>query len=271
MSQMLSTLHDVHGLTHAGPVRAVNEDAIAWWQDTHLPLTCAILADGMGGHQGGALASQLAVDAVEDTLREAARHWRRDMPPSRESRTHLLEMAARAGNAAICLGRTHQPGVEKMGTTLVVALIWQQEITLLHAGDSRAYLFHAESGPLEQLTRDDSVVQAMLDEGAIRAEDIPNIPYRNVLTNALGIQDTLHCTTTQLTARPGDVLLLCSDGLHDVVSADDIRHQFSQSMGARADAEALMQLSLRRRTPDNSSLIVVRLNESGPRAPETDI
>jgi serine/threonine protein phosphatase PrpC len=253
----LTSLPDIFGMTHPGAVRTENEDAIDWWIDRKTGLCICVLADGMGGHHGGAYASKLALSSIRKSISDNVQS---DFLDQIIVESILIE-AAEAANESIQHARQSEPEFSQMGTTLVLVAIWQFQVLVLHVGDSRCYLIEACDPHIEnkmpepaQLTRDDSVVQSMLDEGVITQDDVPNIPYRNRLTNALGINSTLRYQILQRELNPGDVLLICSDGFHQAVAMEQIANTVAAI--SKDTVEELLQVSLDNKTDDNTSLIL---------------
>lgn len=202
---MSDSLLQLVAKSDVGRVRRRNEDAVAVDEARGI----AVLADGMGGLADGHLASREAVDVVFAALRDERR------PSGGDALTEALEEANRR-----VLALAQRRGSGPMGTTLVVLRVAADgSAALAHVGDSRAYLWRR--GTLSPLTRDHSLVQEMCDQGLMSAEAARHAPERNVLTQALGIEAPLEFAVTALRAEPGDLVLLCSDGLWDML--DDAR------------------------------------------------
>lgn len=192
--------------THRGLVRSKNEDAYAIIDDDSLP--CAlILADGMGGHRKGELASRLAVDYIE-------KHLRKDLPRAEEPDQvmQLLVEIIEKANVKVYLGSLEEETNHGMGTTLTTAVFLPENLILAHVGDCRAYLLR--EGVLIQLTEDHTLVQEMLAAGSLTPDESVQHPRRNVLTRALGVPEYVQPDQFNLPLKSGDRILLCSDGLH---------------------------------------------------------
>lgn len=250
----------IAGLTHVGTIREENEDAISWWTELNGALCFGVLADGMGGHSGGALASGIALDTIQNCVHESLEKLQnRDVELEA-----VMVAAAQAANTAVQASRDSLQ-FEKMGTTLVFIAVWNGQMVILHAGDSRCYLLSEGQSQTDhdfiQLTRDDSVVQAMLEEGVITEEDVPNIPYRNRLTNALGIQTPLLYTVSSRELCAGDVLLMCSDGFYQAVEMSEVSTRVLEQGVNQKSVEGLIQLSLDNHTDDNTSVILMRVED----------
>ena len=244
---------EVAAVTHPGRVRAHNEDSIA--ADAHLGF--AVLADGMGGHNAGEVASRMAVESISERL---AVHCKAGPPiDARRAETLIAEHAALANAELLEASRTN-PEYDGMGTTLV-AVLWHDEgVTFGHVGDSRLYMLRR--GDLRQLTRDHSMVQEQLECGAITAEAARFAPNRNVLTRAVGIDPGTRADVHTHKVENGDLYLLCSDGLTDMVPDDELRETLV-SCGSRigAGAQRLVERANASGGLDNISVILVRVVE----------
>lgn len=197
--------------THTGQVRTRNEDSLL--ADEGLGLL--MIADGMGGYSGGEIASALAVRTVHEFLLGSAQENHAGRDP-----VELIHEAGRRAHEAIRLRASEDARLGDMGTTLVLALCRGLRIHLAHAGDSRAYLI--QNGIIRRLTRDHSLVQEMTTRGEITPEEARRHPMRNIITRSLGS----HCKTgldVQIQAwEPGDRLVLCSDGLTNMLEDEEI-------------------------------------------------
>lgn len=241
--------HKLVGKTDIGCKRENNEDAFG--NNVSEAGLIAIVADGMGGHNGGEVASDLAVNCFLDEL------------PRRLAAGDDIEYAmSGAGNVAHCAIRQRaQQNVElsKMGTTLVAALLKENELYLVHAGDSRAYLLH--DGEFNQITQDHSVVQQMIDGGAITEEESEHSPFKNLLSNSLGAaQEIVEFTFQHRHVEDGDRILLCSDGLTNTLSFEqigDIMANIFESVDVCV--EQLIEQSLALGAHDNVTAVVLEV------------
>jgi serine/threonine protein phosphatase PrpC len=220
-----------------GLVRQNNQDAV------YAGPRLLALADGMGGHAAGEVASSLVISALaplddddpgDDLLRE-------------------LHTATVEGNAAIHRHVLEAPDLEGMGTTLTAILFKGSRLGLVHIGDSRAY--QLREGTFTQITKDDTFVQSLIDEGRITEEEAHTHPQRSLLLRAITGQDVEPSLTVR-EARPGDRYLLCSDGLSGVVSDDTLAQTLQTYVDARECADRLIDLALRGGGPDNITCIV---------------
>jgi PPM family protein phosphatase len=219
-----------------GLVRANNEDSV------YAGARLLALADGMGGHAAGEVASQLVIAALA--------HLDDDEPGG--DLLAKLDGAVRAGNSAIAAQVEMEPDLEGMGTTLTAILFAGNRIGLVHIGDSRGYLLR--DGELTQITKDDTFVQTLVDEGRITREEAHSHPQRSLIMRALTGHE-VEPTLTMREARPGDRYLLCSDGLSDPVSDDTILEAL-QIPDVAESAYRLIELALRGGGPDNVTVVV---------------
>jgi serine/threonine protein phosphatase PrpC len=219
-----------------GLVRANNEDSV------YAGARLLALADGMGGHAAGEVASQLVIAALA--------HLDDDEPGG--DLLAKLDAAVRAGNSAIAAQVEMEPDLEGMGTTLTAILFDGNRIGLVHIGDSRGYLLR--DGELAQITKDDTFVQTLVDEGRITREEAHSHPQRSLIMRALTGHE-VEPTLTMREARAGDRYLLCSDGLSDPVSDDTILEAL-QIPDVAESAYRLIELALRGGGPDNVTVVV---------------
>jgi len=219
-----------------GLVRANNEDSV------YAGARLLALADGMGGHAAGEVASQLVIAALA--------HLDDDEPGG--DLLSKLDTAVRAGNSAIAAQVEMEPDLEGMGTTLTAILFAGNRLGLVHIGDSRGYLLR--DGELTQITKDDTFVQTLVDEGRITAEEAHSHPQRSLIMRALTGHE-VEPTLTMREARAGDRYLLCSDGLSDPVS-DETIHEALQIPDVAESAYRLIELALRGGGPDNVTVVV---------------
>ncbi|MGX9788744.1 PP2C family protein-serine/threonine phosphatase [Mycobacterium sp. MMS18-G62] len=219
-----------------GLVRANNEDSV------YAGARLLALADGMGGHAAGEVASQLVIAALA--------HLDDDEPGG--DLLSKLDAAVREGNSAIAAHVEADPELEGMGTTLTAILFAGNRLGLVHIGDSRGYLMR--DGELTQITKDDTFVQTLVDEGRITAEEAHSHPQRSLIMRALTGHE-VEPTLIMREARAGDRYLLCSDGLSDPVSHDTILEAL-QIPDVAESADRLIELALRGGGPDNVTVVV---------------
>jgi protein phosphatase len=228
------------GDSHVGLVRSGNEDAFL----VAPPLFA--VADGLGGHQAGEIASSIAID----TLLENA-------PRSADAKA--LGRAARQANAAVIQAAESGRGRAGMGTTLTAAMVDGTRIAVAHVGDSRAYLLHY--GQLEQLTADHSMVADLVRQGQLTAEEGRNHPNRSVITRALGSDPNMLADTFEVEAAPGDRLLLSTDGLTSMVPDAEIERVLAGENSAATCVEVLIDRALAAGGHDNVTAVVVDIGK----------
>ncbi|MGB3620296.1 serine/threonine-protein phosphatase [Ketobacter sp. MCCC 1A13808] len=246
---------DIYGVTDIGCVRKHNEDWIHWQQLPEYPHVLAALADGMGGYSGGADASQIAgqqfIRCVVDAM---AQH----SPVNNDDYASLLLQAGTDANKAVREARVANPQHHKMGTTLLSMLLLEDNCWLLHAGDSRCY--RSWKNHMQQMTRDHSLVQELVDKGSLSAKDAERAPFRNMLTRAVGTEDDLHYSLARHPVHEGESWLLCSDGLYNAVPEPLISEWLNSDLSAQDIALGLLQDSLKNEAQDNVSVIVLKIN-----------
>jgi serine/threonine protein phosphatase PrpC len=226
--------------TDVGLKRSRNEDSFLMRPDAGL----WAVADGMGGHGGGDVASRMAVDALA----------RFPVGPSAAARLKAVESAVIAANAEMRAYAAAQ-GRGVMGTTLVAILVYEEHFACLWCGDSRAYLLRG--GALKQLTRDHSETQDLVDRGVLDPDEAKVWPRRSVLTRALGATDAPMLDLVSDRLEPGDAFLLCSDGLTNHCEDSDIAAALAGA-DPQAVCDGLIALTLQRGASDNVSAVVLR-------------
>lgn len=248
------------GLTDPGRVRVKNEDSIATWPEGGL----AVLADGMGGHQAGEIASRIAVDVITRHFMDViARAKRTGASIGTDA---ITESIALANRAILDTART-QPDYAGMGSTIVVAVFRDGRISVGHVGDSRLYRFRG--GRLKQLTQDHSVVQELVSRGMYTPEEARQSVGKNLVTRALGVDPEVVVDVSEHEVQDADLYLLCSDGLNDVVTDTEIERILEQPQPTLdATVGILVSLANQRGGPDNISVILVnvRTAEAGRHA-----
>ena len=240
------------GQSDVGQARNHNEDAISWDVEHGFVL----LADGMGGHNAGDVASHMSLETLIAVLQPALAKPLTLRPNKGVSRqATLVRRAINKANTAVFENAQANSERKGMGTTLVVVLFYEDKVVVGHVGDSRAY--RLRNNKLEAITADHSLVQELLDKGAISAEEAEDNPYSHVITRAVGVQPRVVGEVQELDARPGDVYLLCSDGLTDMVGDMEIEETLVAAEGhwERA-AQRLIDLANNHGGHDNISVIL---------------
>ncbi len=250
-------------LSDRGQCRAMNQDACHTGfaprakVATHGELF--LVADGMGGHEGGDVASGLACDTVVTGYYEASLSDADDPAPA-------LQAAFRAANERILAESRRDPRLREMGTTCTAALVRGDRLWVAHVGDSRAYLLRR--GALRLLTHDHTVAAALLANGRISARDADDHYGRHILTRTLGVGDDSHVDLQPPTAlESGDRILLCSDGLYGVLRDEEIAARLGQRSLEEAVAQLIAEANARG-GPDNITAVVIE-KRAAPRAPST--
>jgi serine/threonine protein phosphatase PrpC len=247
-------------LTNTGMVREHNEDAIG----SNVDMGLMVLADGMGGYNAGEVASGIAVQTITDLAAEGAtREQRHDVDPHTGlmRQTIVLRDAVARANKIIFQTAQSQTHCEGMGTTLVAAMFYDNRISIAHVGDSRAYRLRDER--FEQLTMDHSLLQELVDRGFYSEEEAQRSTNRNYVTRALGVEPTVEVEVQEYEVLPGDIYLLCSDGLPDMVEDEDI-HLTISTFNASLDVvgEQLVQLANEHGGRDNVSVMLAHVLDS---------
>lgn len=236
--------------THPGKVRPHNEDFVG--EDPEMGII--VVADGMGGHLAGEVASQLAVETVMQSLRQSLANP--DRPPHEShleplDRSLAVRRAIIDANHAIQQAARDNVGHTGMGTTLVMALFNHPRVVLAHVGDSRVYRYRENH--LEQLTTDHTLIQEMVDRGFYSQQEAQTSVNRNLVTRALGIDSTVAVDIREELVLPGDIYLLCSDGLNDMLD------------------DALIEDILRRHTTDLEQAVDVLVQQANDRGGRDNI
>jgi PPM family protein phosphatase len=240
-------------LSDVGLQRTNNEDSCLYWEpDSDDGFSrkgrLAIVADGMGGYEGGQEASRLAVESVRDTY---------DRSFSGDPQATLIAGFEAAHESIQRYAREH-PDLQGMGTTCTAMAIVGRQLYYAHVGDSRLYLIRGNSA--SRLTRDDSYVGRLVENGIVRQEDAESHPQRHILTAALGSGREISPSVPEapVPLEDGDILLLCTDGLWSLVPEAGLARMAQSTPAARACAQ-LVQAALERGGPDNITVMVVRL------------
>lgn len=250
------TVLEVVGRTHPGRVRDHNEDTIGEDLDNGI----VVLADGMGGYKGGEVASAIAVDTI---LRELKAGLAGGSPLERDTATGYCRGSLIARNAVIKANETifqtakRDPKYHGMGTTVALAVFYGNRISVAHVGDSRIYRYRDEE--LSQITVDHTLLQELIDRGFYTEQEAKTSMNKNLVTRALGVEPTVAVDIQESLALPGDIYILCSDGLNDMLEDAEIRltiKRLSDNLGRAADE--LIRLANEKGGKDNVSVILAR-------------
>jgi len=260
----LSQHLEIATCTDPGMVRSHNEDSIAADPANGL----VVLADGMGGYNAGEVASGMATTVIVTEIRQILANtqpYQVDEKTKEEIAARVVREQVLKANSSIYQAAQSQPQYAGMGTTLVVCLYYDNRVLTAHLGDSRLYMMR--EGKFKQVTRDHSLLQEQIDSGIITPEQAKKAQHKNLVTKALGIDPTVEPEIHEYPTRAGDIFLLCSDGLCDMVEDEDIGmavQTFANNL--KMAAEHLVQMANDNGGRDNVSVILVRVLREYPAA-----
>lgn len=258
----LSQSLEIASCTDPGMVRSHNEDSIAADPANGL----VVLADGMGGYNAGEVASGMATTVILSEMRQilqSAKPYDIDSRTNQQLAARLVREQVLKANSSIYHAAQSQPQYAGMGTTLVVCLFYDNRVLVAHLGDSRVYMLR--EGRFSQVTRDHSLLQEQIDSGIITPEQAKKAQHKNLVTKALGIDPTVEPEIREYSTKTGDIYLLCSDGLCDMVDDEDIGMTM-QTLGGnlKLAAQQLVQMANDHGGRDNVSVILVRVLREYP-------
>lgn len=246
--------------THPGRVRSNNEDAVAEDPDRGL----LVLADGMGGYNAGEIASGLAVTTIVDVVRREWHeipHGQIDSGSGYSFEALLLKRAVEKAHDTIQQLASTQSQYHGMGTTVVCCIVHQDRASIAYVGDSR--LYRLRRGEFEQITRDHSLLEELVARGHYTREEAGKLVRKNIVTRALGVEQQVEVDLIEDSMQVGDILLLCSDGLCDLIGDDDIASTLSQFADTLpAAASALVDAANAAGGKDNIAVVLARLDAS---------
>ncbi|MDD6728598.1 MAG: Stp1/IreP family PP2C-type Ser/Thr phosphatase [Eubacteriales bacterium] len=234
--------------TDRGHVRETNQDAYAVGEFSD-EVVWAVVCDGMGGAAGGNIASALAVKVISDKINASYREKMRDV-----SVKNMLDSALTAANIEVYDMADAKPELHGMGTTVVCAIVRDNQAFIAHAGDSRAYVL--SDGGIKQITTDHSMVQDLLDRGKITDEQAAHHPNKNIITRAVGVDKSIEIDFDQIDLDDNSTLLLCTDGLSNYVTNDEIIDLMSDGKHY-AFADRLVQKANENGGGDNITVVVI--------------
>lgn len=251
---------EVAGLTDVGMKRAHNEDNYVLLPQQRL----FCVADGMGGHSCGEVASQIAVDEISEFFRLTGEDdeltWPYKMDRRRNYDENRLAMAIKLANLKILEHAATDAKYDKMGTTVVSAFFKDGVAYLAHVGDSRGYAF--SGGKLRQVTEDHSLLNEMVKARKMTPEEIEAFPHKNVIVRALGMKDGVEVDVVREELRDGDVVLLCSDGLSGMLTDDEMEEILLKYPDLEEAAKVLIDRANDAGGVDNVTCILVRFHEN---------
>jgi len=252
----LEGILEIAGVSDVGRKRSHNEDSIG--SDTGLGVT--VLADGMGGYKAGEVASAIAVNQIMEEMRAGLPKLRPgeiDEESGYSKESLMMKAAIGKANETILNTAESQPQCQGMGTTVVAAMFYDDRITVAHVGDSRMYRLRSDE--FEQITVDHSLLQELIDKGFYTPEEAKKSLNKNLVTRAVGVEHAVNADVTEEVVKPGDIYLLCSDGLSDLVEDEEIHltlNEFSDNL--QKAAEILVQKANNKGGKDNISVILAR-------------
>jgi len=244
---------NIFGLTDIGAARKDNQDsyAIRMLADD---FAVAVVCDGMGGAQAGNVASAVAVEvfcaAVEDACKDG-------IPKDAQSRQEILSEACRKANERVFERSVSAIEYQGMGTTLVAAMVFQDEIHVVNVGDSRCYL--VDEAGAHQITLDHSLVQVLVERGDITPEEARVHPKKNLITRAMGVDSHVISDLYRVPHTENNWMLLCSDGLSNMLSDEVLHSEIIHAETPEECARRLLALTLEQGAPDNVTIVLARL------------
>lgn len=234
--------------TDKGNVRDSNQDAYAVGEFSD-EVVWSVVCDGMGGAAGGNIASALAVKVISDKINASYREEMRD-----NSIKNMLDSALTAANIEVFDFAEAKPDLRGMGTTVVCSIVRNNQAYIAHAGDSRAYVIN--NGNIRQITTDHSMVQDLLSRGKITPQEAENHPNKNIITRAVGVDKAIEIDFEQIDLEDDDILLLCTDGLSNYVSNDEMIELMSDGKHY-AFADRLVQKANANGGGDNITVVII--------------
>jgi protein phosphatase len=254
-----------YATTTEGLVREHNEDCFSVDEERRL----FVVADGMGGHAAGEVASRVAVETVKEFLQSADEEatWPYESNPRLSLEGNKLAQAIRVANRRVLEEVGKNEHYRGMGTTIVALTVRPDEANSEHAyighvGDSRTY--RIREGKIEQLTTDHSWISAQVESGAISAEAARRHPLRNVITRALGSDEEVEADIIECDVRPGDLFILCTDGLNTMISDEEIlKRALAGANDLKAMCASLVEGANEAGGEDNTTVVLVSVEENG--------
>ena len=237
---------EISSATSVGKIRARNEDSFFVSKIGDGDALLAMVADGMGGHNAGEIASAEAVKALKTSITTAC-----------SSPKDALEIAIQCANNEIYNMGKNTPTLHGMGTTITACVIAENKVTAAHVGDSRLYL--VRNGQITQITKDHSLVEMLLESGSITKEDAKHHPQKNVITRALGTNNSVETDIYEFDVFEGDVIFLCSDGLVNMIDDSVILSMITECSDFSDIAKDLVKAAENAGGEDNITVILIKL------------
>ncbi len=257
------TLSNIASHTDIGRIREENQDAVTCHTDDHWPYGFFVLADGMGGYSGGAIAAQMVVDSVSRSLLAVLTGQFTGASFEQQSeqlRRFVLKAIVEANQALLQYKITAPANLAKMGSTLVLGVAWQNLLIVAHVGDSRAYLWN--QGVLRQITKDHSLVQEMIDRGEISEQLAQQSRFSNVITKAMGIADSVEPDLVEFIINQDSTVLACSDGLSSYLTPGDLATELAHNLPLMESCYRLVECANERGGKDNITVVLADLTAS---------
>jgi PPM family protein phosphatase len=252
------------GVSDVGRKRKHNEDAFDYKVDDSGDEGLFIVADGMGGHAAGEVASKITVETVGEFIAATRQKEEATWPFKYNHELHFnsnrLAIAIEKANERVMAAVSAQPWLKGMGTTVVAGLLDGKLLSLAHVGDSRAYLFRA--GQLSRLTDDHSWVHEQVAAGILTEEEAKSHPLKNVVTRALGGGPSVSPDLQELSFETGDVFLFCSDGLTTMLSDEEIRDAAAEESDPKKLCDTLVEMANEKGGVDNITVVAARITEA---------
>jgi PPM family protein phosphatase len=246
--------------THPGTVRTSNEDSSMWEPD----LGVVAVADGMGGHNAGEVASQLALDTMRSFLKKSASvddfTWPFGFSANLSVAANRLMTAIKVANSSVFRAAEERSEYSGMGTTVVAAMLNGQRLTYAGVGDSRIYSF--DGSELRQMTKDDSWVEMLMRESGRAARTFEKHPMRHVLTSVVGARPALDVSVDELDLVDGQTIMFCTDGLHGAISDNDLAAVLKAESDLDRAAAQLVDMAVQRDGKDNVTVTLARYRHS---------
>ena len=241
--------------SHVGNVRRANEDNyfVSSFENNY---GFALVADGMGGHKGGKIASKKAVESISEYLTTQFDFENLDI----ENSSYVIENVSDAissANSVVYIEALSDEKLMGMGTTVVLAVIKDNELYAANVGDSRLYIINKES--IVQVTKDHSMVQEMIDNGTLNKDGAESSVNKNIITRAVGTERTVLADFYRHTLNDGDIVMLCTDGLTNMVSDDEIKGVFDNNEDLDGCVQILVNRANNRGGYDNSTVVAIRV------------
>lgn len=241
------------GITDKGIVRKNNQDVFLCEEIKLIDAVLLIVCDGMGGAKSGNIASSMAAEVFRDTFVENLNVF-----ADNSSLAEQMKKAAETANAAVFEKSMTDIECDGMGTTLVAAIVTQAGASIVNVGDSRAYAITKDEG-IRQITRDHSIVQDMVNRGDITKKEAKTHPSKNLITRAIGTSPRVFADTFYVSLKEGDRILLCSDGLSNIVDDDQLAYESTLSDDLSECCEALVKAAISFGAPDNVTAALLRI------------